>query len=74
METMSCASDEPSVVRGNDLLQGSKEVNKTETNRNKESNETEANIEELGAGQEKQGSHMKGNSVRFLMKVLTLQK
>ena len=36
---MSSTSDEPSVVQGNNLLQGNKEVDKTETNTNKKSNE-----------------------------------
>ena len=74
MEMMSSTSDEPSVVQGNNLLQGYKQVDKTETNTNKESNETEANTEEQGAGKEKQASHMKENSDRFRIKVLTLQK
>ena len=71
---MSSTSDEPSVVQGNNLLQGYKDVDKTEINTNKESNEREANNEEHGTGQEKQASHVKENSVRFPMKVLTLQK
>ena len=71
---MSSASDKPSVVQGNNLLQGSKEVDKTETNTKKESNETEANTEEHRTSQEKQASHMKENSVRLRMKVPTLQK
>ena len=58
MEMMSSTSDEPSVVQGNNLLQGYKQVDKTETNTNKESNETEANTEEQGAGKEKQASHI----------------
>ena len=74
VETMSSTSDEPSVVQGNNLFWRCKEVDKTEINTNKESNETEANNEGHGAGQEKQESHMKENSVRFWMKVLTLQK
>ena len=69
---MSSTSDEGSVVQGNNLLQGYKEVNNTEINTNKESNKMEANNEEHGAGQEKQASHMKENSFRFQMKVLTL--
>ena len=69
---MSSTSDEGSVVQGNNLLQGYKEVNNTEINTNKESNKMEANNEEHGAGQEKQASHMKENSSRFRMKVLTL--
>ena len=71
---MSSTSDEPAVFEGNNLLQGYKEADKTKTNTNKESNETEANTEEQRAGQEKQASHMKQNSNRFQMKVLTLQK
>ena len=71
---MSSTSDEPAVVQGNNLLQGYKEADKTKTNTNKESNETEANTEEQRAGQEKQASHVKQNSNRFQMKVLTLQK
>ena len=71
---MSSTSDELSVVQGNNLLQGYKEADKTETNTNKESNETERNTEEHGAGQEKQAYHMKENSGRFQMKVLTPQK
>ena len=70
---MSSTSDEPSVVQGNNLLLGNKEVDKTETNTNEESNEMEAITEEYRAGQEKQASYMKEN-VRFRMKVLTLQK
>ena len=62
---MSSTSNETSVVQGNNLLQGYKEVDKTETNTNKESNEAEANNEEHGVGQEKQGSHMKENCARF---------
>ena len=54
---MSSTSDEGSVVQGNNLLQGYKEVNNTEINTNKESNKMEANNEEHGAGQEKQASH-----------------
>ena len=69
---MSSTSDEGSVVQGNNLLQGYKEVDNTEININKESNEREANNEEHGVGQEKQASHMKENSFRFRMKVLTL--
>ena len=71
---MSSTSDEPSVVQGNNLLQVNKEVDKTETNTNEKSNEMEAITEEYRAGQEKQASYMKENSVRFQMKVLTLQK
>ena len=74
VEMMSSTSDDPSVVQGNNLLQGNKEVDKTETNTNKESNKMEANTEEHGTGQEEQASHMKENSIRFRMKVLTLQK
>ena len=69
---MSSTSDDRSVVQGNNLLQGYKEVHNTEINTNKESNKMEANDEEHGAGQEKQASHMKENSFRFQMKVLTL--
>ena len=69
---MSSTSDERSIVQGNNLLQGYKEVDNTEININKESNKMEANDEEHGAGQEKQVSHMKENSFRFRMKVLTL--
>ena len=69
---MSSTSDEGSVVQGNNLLQGYKEVDNTEINTNKESNKMEANNEEHGVGQEKQASHMKENSIRFRMKVLTL--
>ena len=69
---MSSTSDEPSVVQGNNLLKGYKQVDKTEINTNKESNKREANNEEHGVGQEKQASHMKENSFRFRMKVLTL--
>ena len=54
---MSSTSDEGSVVQGNNLLQGYKEVDNTEINTNKESNEREANTEEHGVGQEKQASH-----------------
>ena len=50
---MSSTSDEPTIVQGNNLLQGYKEVDKRKTNTNKESNETEGNTEEHGAGQEK---------------------
>ena len=71
---MSSTSDEPSVVQGNNLFQGNKEVDKTETNTNKENNKTEANTEEHGAGQEKQVSHIKENSSKFQMKVLTVEK
>ena len=53
---MSSTSDEPSVVHRNNLLQGNKEVGKTETNTHKESNEMEVNTEEHGAGREKQAS------------------
>ena len=74
VEMMSSTSDEPSVVQGNNLFQGNKEVDKTETNTNKENNKTEANTEEHGAGQEKQVSHIKENSSKFQMKVLTVQK
>ena len=69
---MPSTSDECSVVQGNNLLQGYKEVDNTEINTNKESNKMEANNEEHRAGQEKQASHMKENSSRFQMKVLTL--
>ena len=50
---MSSTSHEPTVVQGNNLLQGYKDVDKRKTNKNKESNETEGNTEENGAGQEK---------------------
>ena len=65
METMSSTSDEPSVVQRNNLFRGYKVVGKRKRNTNKESNETEANTEEHGTGQEKQASHMKENSGRF---------
>ena len=74
VEMMSSTSDESSVVQGNNLLQGYNEVDKTETNTNKESNEMEKNTKEHGEGQEKQVSHMKENSGRFRMKFLTPQK
>ena len=74
VEKMSSTSQEPSVVQGNNLLQGNKEVDNTETDTNKERNETETNTEEHGAGQEKQANHTKKTSVRFRMKVLALQK
>ena len=71
VEMMSSTSDDPSVVQGNNLLQGNKEVDKTETNTNKESNKMEANTEEHGTGQEKQAIIWKktpsGSEWKFLL-------
>ena len=45
LEMTSSTSDDPSIVQGINLLQGNTDVDKTDTNSNKESNETEGNIE-----------------------------
>ena len=52
-ETMPSTSGEPSVIQGNNLLQGNKEVDETETHTNKEGQETEANTDEHKAGKKK---------------------
>ena len=52
-ETMPSTSGEPSVIQGNNLLQGNKEVDETETHTNKEGEEREANTDEHKAGKKK---------------------